>query len=83
MAATDGIIVYGTDWCPDCTRSRRFLDEHRVDYTWVNINEDASAARTVMELNGGNRSVPTTIFPDGAVLVEPWDRELGAKLGIG
>ena len=35
-----------------------------------------------MRINGGARSVPTIVFPDGSVLVEPGDRELGAKLGL-
>jgi mycoredoxin len=80
--ATDEITVYSTTSCPDCWRSKRYLDRQNVPYTWVNINEQPEAAQTVMRINGGNRSVPTIVFPDGSVLVEPSDRELGAKLGL-
>jgi mycoredoxin len=40
-------------------------------------NEDAIAF--VMQVNNGNRSVPTIIFPDGTILVEPSTEELKAK----
>jgi mycoredoxin len=32
------------------------------------------------QFNGGCRSVPTIVFPDGSVLVEPSNAELEAKL---
>ena len=80
--ATEEIIVYGTTSCPDCRRSKRYLERQNVPYTWVNINEQPDAAQTVMRINGGSRSVPTIVFPDGSVLVEPSDRDLGSKLGL-
>lgn len=80
--SASSIIVYATDWCPDCIRSRNFLRRHDVAFTWVNIDEDEEAERYVREVNDGNRSVPTILFEDGTVLVEPTNRELGAKLGI-
>jgi len=75
-----GIIMYGTTWCPDCVRSKRFLDARQAAYEWVNIDEDAEAAALVMQLNHGMRSVPTIVFPDGTVLTEPSDRTLAAAL---
>ena len=40
------------------------------------------AALFVETVNGGNRTVPTLVFEDGTVLVEPSDRQLAEKLGI-
>jgi glutaredoxin-like protein len=77
------IIVYATNWCADCIRSRNFLRKHDVAFKWVNIDKDEDAERYVLEVNNGNRSVPTILFEDGSVLVEPTNSELGAKLGIG
>ena len=77
---TDTIIMYGTTWCPDCTRAKRVLERHGVPYTWVNIEEDEAARDYVGSINGGYMSVPTILFPDGAVLVEPANAELEAKL---
>ncbi|GAB4529368.1 MAG: hypothetical protein OHK0046_49180 [Anaerolineae bacterium] len=76
------IIIYGTSWCPDCRRSKQFLGEHLIPYEWVDIEEDAQSMAYVEQVNNGNRSVPTIIFPDGTVMVEPSNPELAAKLNI-
>jgi mycoredoxin len=76
------IIVYATNWCPDCIRARLFLRRHDVAFTWVNIDKDEEAERYVREVNNGNRSVPTILFADGTVLVEPTNKELGTIIGI-
>jgi mycoredoxin len=78
----DTIIMYGTTWCPDCTRAKRVLERHDVPYTWINIEEDPEARRLVSQINGGFMSVPTILFPDGSILVEPGNRELEAQLGV-
>jgi mycoredoxin len=76
------IILYGTAWCGDCRRSRRFLESKGITYTYIDIEADTAAAAEVERLNNGYKSVPTIVFPDGAVLVEPSNRELADKLGI-
>jgi mycoredoxin len=80
MTAEPAIIVYGTSWCPDCRRAQRVLELNKVAYTYVNIEENEAAAEYVIRVNNGNRSVPTIVFPDGAVLVEPSNYELQQKL---
>jgi glutaredoxin-like protein len=77
------IVMYGTDWCLDCVRSKNFLQKQSVPFTWVNIDKDKEGERYIREVNGGNRSVPTIVFQDGSILVEPSNKELGEKLGIG
>lgn len=76
------LIVYGTPWCPDCRRSKQFLGEHRVAYDYIDIDQDLAAQAEVERLNHGNRSVPTIVFPDGSVLVEPSNEALAQKLGL-
>jgi mycoredoxin len=76
------LIVYATSWCGDCHRARRFLEEHRVAYRWVDIDQDREAEALVKKVNRGNRSVPTLIFPDGTTLVEPSTLELARRLGL-
>jgi mycoredoxin len=75
-----GIVVYGTTWCPDCSRSCRLLEARRLPYRWVDIEEDAEGLAFVERINRGLHSVPTIVFPDGEVLVEPLDEELAKKL---
>lgn len=74
------ITLYGTGWCGDCRRSRRLLEQHQVAYTYVDIEQDEQAAAYVQQVNNGSRSVPTIIFPDGSVLVEPSNVVLTKKL---
>ena len=77
---TDHITVYATTWCGDCHRAKRVLDRHAAKYRWIDVDQDEEAAGEVLRINRGLRSVPTILFPDGSVLVEPSDAELEAKL---
>jgi mycoredoxin len=74
------ITMYGAEWCGDCRRSKRFLDENKVGYNYVDVEADASASDKVIEINGGMRSIPVIVFPDGSHLTEPSDNDLRAKL---
>ena len=73
------IVMYATEYCPDCVRAKKFFEAHNIPYMRVGLEGNADATQFVMQVNNGYRSVPTIIFPDGSVLVEPaWD-ELKAK----
>ncbi|MCH8225012.1 MAG: FAD-dependent oxidoreductase [Chloroflexi bacterium] len=76
------ITVYGAPWCPDCKRAKQFLGEQRVPYEWVDIDTDEEGRRRVQEVNNGKQIIPTIVFQDGSILVEPTNAELAAKLGI-
>lgn len=80
MDSKKEITVYGTDWCGDCRRAKRLLDEHQVPYLWVNIDKDHEGEKFVKAANRGNRSVPTIVFGDGSMLVEPTNPQLSEKL---
>jgi mycoredoxin len=72
--------VYATTWCGDCKLAKRVLEEHGVPYQWIDIDRDPAAAAQVLKVNGGMRSVPTIVFPDGRVLVEPSRSQLQEAL---
>lgn len=76
------VKIYVTTWCGDCRMAKRWFDSHNIPYENINIEQDAEAAEFVMHVNGGMRSVPTIIFPDGSVLVEPSSRELAKKFSL-
>jgi glutaredoxin-like protein len=76
------IIIYGTWWCGDCFRTRRFFDKNKITYQWVDIDKDQKAEEFVIMTNNGMRSVPTILFEDGSILVEPTNAELHDKLGV-
>ena len=80
--AQPGILIYGADWCGDCRRAKAFLDEHDISYQWIDVQDDAEATEVVMKLNNGRRIIPTIVFEDDSILVEPSNSELARKLGI-
>lgn len=77
-----GIVVYSTVWCPDCKRAKQFFGEQRVEYTNVDIEQDERGMAFVEQINDGKRIIPTIVFPDGEVLVEPSNAQLARKLGL-
>jgi thioredoxin reductase (NADPH) len=79
---TDKIIVYSAVWCPDCKRAKKFFGEHRIQYENIDIEQNPEAVEIVKKLNNGMRSVPTILFPDGSILVEPSNAQLAEKLGL-
>ena len=76
------IRVYGAPWCPDCRRSKQFLNEQRVPFEWNDIDQDDTARAYVQKINDGKQIIPTIVFSDGSVLVEPSNAELADKLDI-
>lgn len=76
------ITMYGAVWCPDCKRAKQFLGEQRVAYEWIDIDGDPAAQAEVERLNNGKQIIPTLVFEDGSILVEPSNAELAEKLGI-
>lgn len=81
MAET-AIKLYGTNWCSDCKRSKKFLGEQRVAYEYINIEEDLEGQEYVKRVQNGGMTIPTILFGDGSVLIEPTNAELAAKLGL-
>ncbi len=76
------IIFYGAEWCPDCNVSKKFLDENNIEYSYISLEKHPEAAEIVEKINKGYQSIPTIVFPDGTVMVEPSNAELAKKLEI-
>ncbi|HUX87639.1 MAG TPA: FAD-dependent oxidoreductase [Chloroflexota bacterium] len=79
---SDIIRMYGTTWCNDCKRAKKFFGEHRVRYDFIDVDEDREGLRIVEDINQGKRIIPTIVFPDGSTLVEPSNAELATRLGL-
>jgi mycoredoxin len=71
--------MYGADWCADTRLAKRFLQEHHIDYEWVDVEQSDEARAMVKQINHGNVSVPTIVFEDGTSLTEPTWSELVAR----
>ncbi len=74
------LTVYGADWCGDCLRAKAVLEELDIPHVWIDVDADPDASDFVIQVNHGFRSVPTIVFEDGSILVEPSNAELQAKL---
>ncbi len=76
------ITVMGTSWCSDCKRAKRFLGDQQVEYKWVDVEQDEKARTFVEDHNDGKTIIPTIVFDDGTILVEPSNAQLAQKLGL-
>lgn len=73
------IVMYTTEYCSDCMRAKKFFESNHIPHLRIGLEGNAEATEFVMRVNHGYRSVPTIIFPDGSILVEPGWEELKAK----
>ena len=73
MTATPGaaVTMFTTQWCGYCVRLKKLMQREGIDFAEVDIENDAAAADLVMRANGGNRTVPTLLFPDGTAMTNP------------
>ncbi|MDD4986833.1 MAG: glutaredoxin domain-containing protein, partial [Dehalococcoidales bacterium] len=56
------IRMYGTNWCPQSSRARKFLLLNGIPFLWFDIDKDAKACAYVEQVNNGMRRVPTVVF---------------------
>jgi mycoredoxin len=77
--APSQIVMYMTDYCSDCMRAKKFFEANSIPHLRVGLEGNTEATEFVMMVNNGYQSVPTIVFPDGSILVEPNWEELKAK----
>ena len=76
------ITMFSTSWCGYCNRLKQQLTSAGIGYTEVNIEEVPGTAEYVEQVNGGNQTVPTVIFPDGSTATNPSVIEVKQRLGV-
>ncbi len=76
------ITLYGATWCSDCKRAKQFFGEQRVHYNFVDVDANPEGLKFVEQANNGKHIIPTIVFDDGSILVEPSNAELATKLGL-
>jgi mycoredoxin len=74
--------MYGTNWCYGSRQARKIMEANNIAFEYIDIDIDPEGRTFVETVNNGFRSVPTLVFPDGSILVEPNTNELNAKLGL-
>jgi mycoredoxin len=76
-----GLTLYTSADCGFCARLTGRLDKAGVEYEQVDVDGDPDVARWVEEVNGGPRTVPVVVYPDGNVVTNPEPREVLAFVG--
>jgi len=76
---SERITMYGAEWCSDCRRSKKLLDGLGVDYDYIDLEADVSAAEKAHAISG-RTNIPVIVFPDDSHVVEPSDAELREKI---
>jgi len=75
--------MYTTTRCRDCRLAKQFLDERRIQYEEVNIDNVPEAVEVVLKATGGKRQVPTFDIDGRFVTASPFSRKrLAEALGI-
>ncbi|MDA9774168.1 FAD-dependent oxidoreductase [Saprospiraceae bacterium] len=76
------IVLYGADWCPDCRKSKAFLNDNKINYQFIDTDKNEWSIPLIRKLNNGKRRIPTIVINDDVVLVEPENEELREALKI-
>jgi mycoredoxin len=74
------LTMYSTTWCGYCRRLKWQLDAAGITYREIDIERDPEAATFVEQVNGGNQTVPTVVYPDGSTATNPSFAEVKAAL---
>lgn len=81
LPETGTVTMFSTTWCGYCRRLKSQMDVAGVSYSEVNIEEHPDAAAFVEQVNGGNQTVPTVLFPDGSAATNPSLAQVQERLG--
>lgn len=73
---TEGqLTLFGADWCPDCRRAKSYLDDHGINYLFIDVDEHNWATEKVESINNGKRIIPTILLNN-----KPYTNPNNAKL---
>jgi mycoredoxin len=61
MESAMKITVYSAPWCPDCRAAKRFLEQHNLPFTEIDIESTPGAAEEVIKQTG-KRAIPQFVI---------------------
>lgn len=80
------LIMYSAPWCHDCRSAKKFLAQHQIPYTEIDIEATPGAAEQVIA-HTGKRAIPQFVI-DGE-WVQPYKpgqgflyEEMAARFGV-
>jgi mycoredoxin len=86
MAAMQ-ILLYSAVWCRDCREAKRYLSEHGVEFTEIDIEAVPGAAAEVIR-HVGKRAIPQLVIdgewfqpykPGLGILYDELDTKVGIR----
>ena len=80
LPPTGTVTMFTTSWCGYCSRLKSQMTAAGVAFAEVNIEQHPDAAAYVEQVNGGNQTVPTLVFPDGSAATNPSLAEVQRRL---
>ena len=63
------IVMYSTEWCGDCVRSKKVFDKLNIKFTEIDIDFDKEGFEIAKKIQNQNPRIPTIVFEDGSFLV--------------
>jgi mycoredoxin len=75
-----GVTMFTTSWCGYCARLKNQMTKAGVPFREVDIEQTPGTAELVAEVNGGNQTVPTLVFPDGSTATNPSLAEVQSRV---
>src|SRR6478609_4268049 len=79
MTDSATITMFGADWCRDCRRTKTQLDQLGVEYRYVDLMADPTAADIARDISG-RTNIPVVVYPDASHHVEPSNADVESKL---
>ena len=74
------VTMYSTTWCGYCSRLKSQMQREGIAFEVVDIEQHPEAAQIVMQVNGGNQTVPTLVYADGTAQTNPPLKDVKAKV---
>ena len=74
------IILYGTQYCQWCHRTREFFEEHKIKFKDIDVGENQKALEEMVK-KSGQQGVPV-IDIDGKIIVGYDEEKLRSFLKI-
>lgn len=83
---THSVMVYALSTCAWCKLTKRFLNENKVEYEYVDVDlcsrEDREVIKKDIMNRGGEVSYPTIIIDDKVLITGFRKDQIGEALGI-
>ncbi|RJO68122.1 MAG: DUF4124 domain-containing protein [Myxococcales bacterium] len=73
------VTLYATPWCPHCGKARQLLTQLKTEFTELNVESDARAMRSLIEIVGNQPQIPVTVI-DGTPIVGYRPEAIGKAL---